>query len=46
MDVSPFAHSPRLPGGDLVWTPLVLLALVAGLLTVAGLGAFRRRDIG
>jgi ABC-2 type transport system permease protein len=46
MNVSPFAHSPRLPGGSLTATPLVLLTLVAAALIAVGLSAFRRRDIG
>jgi ABC-2 type transport system permease protein len=45
MDVSPFAHVPRLPGGALRPTPLVALIMVAALLTLAGLVGFRRRDI-
>jgi ABC-2 type transport system permease protein len=46
MDVSPFTHSPKLPGGELTATPLVWLTLVAAALVAAGLAAFRRRDIG
>lgn len=45
MDVSPFAHVPRLPGAPLVLTPLITLIVVAVLLTAAGLAGFRRRDI-
>jgi ABC-2 type transport system permease protein len=58
LDVSPFAHVPRLPGGTvpawpLVWPPvwplawpLAWLSVLAVALSVAGLGALRRRDIG
>jgi ABC-2 type transport system permease protein len=46
MDISPFTHTPKLPGAELTWTPLVALTLVAAALVVAGLAGFRRRDIG
>ncbi len=46
MDLSPFTHSPRLPGGELAATPLVALTLVAAALVAVGLAGFRRRDIG
>jgi polyether ionophore transport system permease protein len=46
MDLSPFAHTPKLPGGTLSATPLILLTLVAAGLVAVGLSAFRRRDIG
>ncbi|GDY33062.1 ABC transporter permease [Gandjariella thermophila] len=46
MDLSPFTHVPRLPGGELSATPLVCLVLVAAALVVVGLAGFRRRDIG
>jgi ABC-2 type transport system permease protein len=46
MDVSPYAHVPRLPGSAFHPTPIVLLTLVAAALIAAGLAGFRRRDIG
>ncbi|MBC6461174.1 ABC transporter permease [Actinomadura sp. HBU206391] len=45
LDVSPFTHVPRLPGGALTTTPLVWLTAVAAALTAAGLAGLRRRDI-
>lgn len=44
IDVSPFAHSPQLPGGSLDGGPLLLTALAAGL-AAAGLSGLRRRDL-
>jgi ABC-2 type transport system permease protein len=45
MDISPFAHSPRLPGPSADLTPLIWLTLIAIALTILGTEAFRRRDI-
>lgn len=46
MDLSPFAHTPKIPGAELSLTPILTLTAVAALLTTAGLGGFCRRDIG
>ncbi|WP_305785910.1 ABC transporter permease [Symbioplanes lichenis] len=45
LDLSPFTHTPHLPGGEARATPLVALSLVAVLLATAGVAAFRRRDV-
>jgi ABC-2 type transport system permease protein len=46
LDISPFTHAPRLPGGPVSAEPLVLLCLIALALAATGLTALRRRDIG
>ena len=46
VDVTPFAHVPKLPGSALTGPPLVWLTAIAALLAVAGLACFRRRDVG
>jgi len=46
MDISPFTHVPKLPGGTFTATPLVWLTVVAAVLIAAGLAGFRRRDLG
>lgn len=45
LDMSPFAHSPRLPGGSWAAGSLALLMLVGGALAVAGLTRWRSRDL-
>ncbi|MFH5227596.1 hypothetical protein [Antrihabitans spumae] len=44
--VSPFSHTPALPSADLILAPLLALLLAAGVITVIGIVAFRRRDLG
>ena len=46
MDVSPFTHTPKLPGGPVAALPFVAMSVVALALTALGLASFRRRDIG
>lgn len=46
LDISPFAHVPKLPGGDASAAPLIWLAVVAAAIAAAGLAGFRRRDVG
>lgn len=46
MDISPFSHTPKMPGAELTWTPLVVMTLIAAALIAVGLVGFRRRDIG
>jgi len=46
LDISPFSHTPKLPGQLVTATPLVWLSALAVVALGAGLSAFRRRDIG
>jgi ABC-2 type transport system permease protein len=46
MDLSPFAHVPRMPAAGFTLTPLLWLGVVAAALIAAGLVGFRRRDVG
>jgi ABC-2 type transport system permease protein len=45
LDISPFTHIPKIPGGELALTPLISLVGIAIALTGAGMLGFRRRDI-
>lgn len=46
LDASPFRHTPRVPGNDVVAGPLLWLVAVAVAGLAAGLAGSRRRDIG
>ncbi|GAA0468167.1 ABC transporter permease [Streptomyces olivaceiscleroticus] len=46
MDLSPFSHLPKLPGGDVTATPFVWLLLIAAVSTALGLVGAKRRDMG
>ena len=46
LDISPFTHVPKVPGGAFSVVPLVWLSLIAVVLAGAGLVGLRRRDVG
>ena len=45
LDLTPFAHVPRVPGQPFHAAPLLWLLAVDVVLTLIGLAAFRRRDV-
>jgi len=46
LDISPFTHVPKLPGGTVSAAPLVWMSVIAVSLAFAGVAGLRRRDIG
>ena len=45
LDISPFTHIPKIPGGEFVAAPIGWLLILVVALTVAGVVGFRRRDV-
>lgn len=45
LDLSPFTHTPALPGADATLEPLVWMAALAAVLMAAAYAGFRRRDL-
>ena len=45
LDLSPFTHLPKLPGGEVSAAPLVWLTLAAVTLAAVGILGLRRRDV-
>jgi ABC-2 type transport system permease protein len=45
LDLSPFAHIPKIPGRDVTAAPFLWLTLIAAALVAAGLVGFIRRDV-
>jgi ABC-2 type transport system permease protein len=44
-DVSPFTHTPKLPGADLAAAPVLGLIVIAAALVAVGLASFRHRNL-
>jgi ABC-2 type transport system permease protein len=45
VDLTPFAHVPKLPGSAFTVPPVLWLTVVAVALSAAGLAGLRRRDV-
>lgn len=44
-DVSPFTHTPKLPGAELAALPLISLIAISAALVAAGVASFRHRNL-
>lgn len=44
-DLSPFTHTPKLPGADLTAAPVLGLIVIAAALVAVGLASFRHRNL-
>jgi ABC-2 type transport system permease protein len=44
-NISPFTHVPKIPAADVTTVPIISLVALAAVLAVAGLVAFRRRNL-
>ncbi|MFE6160794.1 ABC transporter permease [Streptomyces sp. NPDC056486] len=45
LNVSPYGHLPKLPGGGMEWAPVVVLLAIAAAFVATGLAGLRRRDM-
>jgi ABC-2 type transport system permease protein len=44
-NVSPFTHTPKLPGADFTAAPIFSLIVIAAVLVIAGVASFRHRNV-
>ncbi|MFD7323254.1 ABC transporter permease [Streptomyces sp. NPDC059875] len=45
LNLSPFGHLPKLPGSEMAWGPVLVLAALAAAFVTTGLWRLRRRDL-